>query len=170
MPSTCTTKSPAWPARAWLAVLLTVSGVPALHAQTLYEWHERNGTVVYSQFPPSLKEGATTRAIHLHDLAGPERATALRVAAQSLPAASPVQRPLAQADARVGRAVSGLQRAEQALRSGQSPKPGERRHLVNGHSRLTKAYFDRINALEAQAARARVELQSAYAERDGLMP
>lgn len=170
MPSTCTTPSPAWRARAWLAVLLTLAGAPALHAQTLYEWHERNGTVVYSQLPPSLKEGATTRAIHLHDLAGPERATALRVAAQSLPAASPDQQPLAQADARVGRAVSGLQRAEQALRSGQSPKPGERQHLVNGHSRLTKAYFDRIAGFEAQVARARAEVQAAYTQRDALLP
>ena len=117
-----------------------------------------------------LKEGATTRAIHLHDLTGTERATAVRVAAQSLPVAPPDQWPLALADARVGRAVSSLQRAEQALRSGQSPKPGERRHLVNGHSRLTRAYFDRISSSEAEVARARAELQAAYAERDGLIP
>ena len=170
MASTCTNAGPAWPVRAGLALLLGVSGAPALQAQTLYEWHERNGTVVYSQFPPAPKEGAAPRTIRLQDLAGPERATALRVAAQSVPAASPGRRPLALADARVGRAVSGLQRAEQALRGGQSPRPGERQHLVNGHSRLTKAYFDRIAGLEAQVARARAEVQAAYAQRDALVP
>ena len=170
MPSTSMIASPAWRTRAWLFALLAVASGPALRAQTLYEWREPNGTVVYSQLAPLLKEGAATRAIHLHDLTGPERATAVRVAAQSLPVAPPDQWPLALADARVGRAVSSLQRAEQALRSGQSPKPGERRHLVNGHSRLTRAYFDRISSSEAEVARARAELQAAYAERDGLIP
>ena len=170
MPSTWMIASPAWQTRAWLFALLAVASGPALRAQTLYEWREPNGTVVYSQLAPLLKEGATTHAIHLHDLTGPERATAVRVAAQSLPVVPPDQRPLALADARVGRAVSGLQRAEQTLRGGQSPKPGERHHLVNGHSRLTQAYFDRIAGFEAQVARARVEVQLAYAQRDALVP
>ena len=94
MPSTWMIASPAWQTRAWLFALLAVASGPALRAQTLYEWREPNGTVVYSQLAPLLKEGATTRAIHLHDLSGPERATAVRVAAQSLPVAPPDQRPL----------------------------------------------------------------------------
>ncbi len=72
------------------------------------------------------------------------------------------------ADERVARALDALLAAERALRHGQQPLPGERRHLVDGHSRLTSAYFERLQALQTAVDKARSELQSAYAVRDAL--
>ncbi|ODV01890.1 MAG: hypothetical protein ABT20_15315 [Rubrivivax sp. SCN 70-15] len=72
------------------------------------------------------------------------------------------------ADERVARALDALLAAEHALRHGQQPLPGERRHLVDGYSRLTSAYFDRLQALQAAVDKARSRLQSAYAARDAL--
>lgn len=146
-------------------------GAAPLQAQTLYEWHEPGGTLVYSQFPPEPGEATGTRALVLHDLNGVERATALRVAVQSLPPADPAQKALARADARIGVALANLQRAENNLRAGQKPEPAERhRHRVDGHVRLTRAYFDRISAMEATVGHDRTELQAAYAARDALAP
>jgi hypothetical protein len=144
----------------------------AAHAdvQALYEWHEPGGAVVFSQFPPDPGEGTAARTLVLHDLYGAERATALRVAVQSMPVADPAQRSLARADARVSTALAALQRAEHNLRTGQQPRSGERQHLVNGHSRLTSAYFNRISAMETAATKAHAELQAAYAARDALVP
>ncbi|MDE2626382.1 MAG: hypothetical protein KGL99_04445 [Burkholderiales bacterium] len=155
-----------------LAIVLPFGlGAAPLRAQTLYEWREPGGTMVYSQFPPEPGEASGTRALVLHDLDGVERATALRVAVQSLPPADPAQRALARADARIGVALAHLQRAEKNLRTGQKPGPGERRrHRVDGHVWLTRGYFDRISALEASVGRDRAELQAAYAARDALMP
>ena len=99
-----------------------------------------------------------------------QRATAARVGVQSLPQTHAARRALAAADKRVERALAALQRAERTLRTQQAPRPGERQHLVNGHSRLTSAYFERIHALETAVGAARAELQAAYAVRDALVP
>jgi hypothetical protein len=87
---------------------------------------------------------------------------------QGLPEGQASQQALAAADARIARALTALQQAEALLRNEGTPLAGERRHLANGHSRLTRAYFDRISALESAVASARAELQAAYAQRDGL--
>lgn len=141
-----------------------------VHAQTLYEWRASDGSTVYSQSPPDPGQGIVSRTLKLQDLDGPERATALRVAARSANAADPLPQALRSADDRIGQAIIALKNAEQALRTGQSPKAGERQHLVNGHSRLKQVYFDRIKALESRVAQARAELQAAYAARDALKP
>jgi|WetSurMetagenome_2_1015567.scaffolds.fasta_scaffold17180_4 hypothetical protein len=73
-----------------------------------------------------------------------------------------------QADERVARALDALLGAERALRHGRQPLPGERRHLVDGYSRLTSAYFERLQALQTAVEHARGALQSAYAARDAL--
>jgi hypothetical protein len=153
---------------AFAVVSLWLSSGAALHAQTLYEWREPGGTVVYSQLRP--EDGSSVRTLVLRDLSGPSRTTALRVAVQSAPASLSARRALAVADGRVDRAIDRLQRAERAVRAGQEPLPGERQHLVNGHSRLTRAYFDRISLLENDVTQARAELQAAYAERDAVLP
>jgi hypothetical protein len=72
------------------------------------------------------------------------------------------------ADATVSQALVTLQGAERALRQGQAPQPGERRHLVNGYSRLTQAYFERISGLEAAVKSERDALAAAYTARDSL--
>ncbi len=150
-----------------LGVLVWLATAPAAHAQVLYEWREPGGTTVYSQMPPRPADGVLLRSLKLAELPPAEQVPAARVATASGP---PGDRRAAwqQADARVATALARVQAAERAAREGQSPRPGERRHLVNGHSRLSRAYFDRVSALDARAAQARVALQSAYAERDAL--
>lgn len=159
-----------WVLPAVLGFCMSVFMLPSLHAQTLYEWRASDGSTVYSQSPPEPGQGILSRTLKLQDLDGPERATTLRVAARSANAADPLPKALHSADNRIGQSISALRIAEQALRTGQSPKAGERQHLVNGHSRLKKVYFDRIKALESRVAQARVELQAAYAARDALKP
>lgn len=149
-----------------VAFLLWLLSAPRLHAQTLYEWREPGGAVTYSQVAPRPQDGVLLRQIDLPALAPESRRAAARVLAHS--GASTTATTLRAADARVGPAVASLQASERALRLGQSPQLGERRQLVNGHSRLTKAYFDRIAGLEEAVAHARDGLHAAFTSRDGL--
>lgn len=151
-----------------VAVLLWLPSAPRLHAQTLYEWREPGGALAYSQLPPRPQDGVLLRRIELPALEPQERRAAARVMAQGGPSQGAEAASLRRADADVSQALARLQAAERALRDGQEPRAGERRHLVSGHSRLTKTYFDRIAALEAAVTRARESLQSAYAARDAL--
>jgi ParB-like chromosome segregation protein Spo0J len=56
-------------------------------------------------------------------------------------------------------ARQALQNAEQALQVGLEPLPGERLGLVNGHSRLSPAYWARVDKLrqDVEAARDRLD-------------
>jgi len=157
--------------RRWALVLAAASlwmGIarPAF-AVVVYEWLEPSGVVVYSQWPPHPGEGVLLRTLTLADVPAAQRSTLARIAAAGAAGDEP-RRAWERADARVAAALERLRAAERALRAGQEPLPGERRHLVNGHSRLTRAYFDRIAALEAAVARARAELRAAYSARDAL--
>lgn len=104
--------------------------------------------------------------------AGPQQVGAADVAVQGLPAVQKAGGPRTQveADLAITRAQAALQQARRALSAGQTPLPGERQHLVNGHSRLTSAYFDRIHGLEKGVTDARAALQASYAARDALVP
>lgn len=159
-----------WLMLALMGFLLWLLTAPTVRAQALYEWRELNGTSVYSQVPPAAGEGTVVRKLALSELAGAQRATAARDGAQSLPATHAAHRARDGADERVAHALAALQRAERTLRAQQAPRPGERQHLVNGHSRLTSSYFDRIHALETAVAEARAALQAAYVARDTLVP
>lgn len=110
------------------------------------------------------------RKLEMNHLQGPQRTTAARVAVQSLPPAHAAHGAQARADSKVALALAALQRLEHRLRAQQVPGSDERQHLVNGHSRLTSAYFERIHALETAVVVARAELQAAYAVRDALVP
>lgn len=163
----------AWPGRPSALVLAAawLSIASGLHAQTLYEWRDANGTTVYSQLPPDAGLPGPVRVVVLPDLPPPQRAAAARMLVQSGPPAQDERRiALEQADARVQRAVEALQQAERALRQGQEPAPGERQGLADGHSRLTSAYFERLAELQGRIDRQRAELQAAYAARDALLP
>ncbi len=139
-----------------------------LWAQTVYEWRETNGTVVYSDHIPTAAQGTVMRTLSAQNVLDADRAALVRVASQTVPVEHPSRQMLADADGIVARAITQLQQAELALQRGQVPQPGERSGLVNGYSRLNSTYFDRINALEAQVLRARTSMQSAYARRDAL--
>lgn len=105
--------------------------------------------------------------------AGPQHWAAADATVQGLPAtraASAGPRTQAEADLAVTQAQAALQQARRALSAGQAPLPGERQHLVNGHSRLTSTYFDRIHRLEKAVADARAALQASYSARDALVP
>ena len=157
-----------WILLALLGLVVWLLSAPVLHAQTLYEWRQPDGTTVYSQWPPRSGQDIAVRTLDERELSGAQRAAAVRVGAQSLPPAHAANRALASSDLRIDQDLAALQRAERALRTGQVPRAGERQHLVNGHSRLTQAYFTRVSALESGVAQARATLRAAYATRDAL--
>ena len=68
----------------------------------------------------------------------------------------------------ITRAQKALARAEQALRKGRTPLPGERRGLAGGGSRLDASYFARIQRLEDAVKAARQRLDKAYQARNNL--
>lgn len=154
---------------ALLGLVIWLLCAPPARAQAIYEWREPDGTATYGQVAPAGAHAGDVRQLRLADEAPPRRAAAARLQAAAQPATSADARALRRADDQVALAVRTLQRAEQALRGGQEPRPGERRHLVNGHSRLTQVYFDRVAALEAAVAEAREAMQTAYTERDTLL-
>lgn len=150
-----------------LGVFIWLATAPTAHAQVLYEWREPGGTVVYSQMPPRPTDGVLLRSLKLAEMPAADQPTAARVASASAPPGDG-RAAWQAADDRVAAALASVQAAERAAREGQPPRAGERRHLVNGHSRLTRAYFDRLSALDAATAQARAALQAAYAARDAL--
>lgn len=148
-----------------LGLLIWLASAPSVHALVVYRWTEPDGTVAYAQMPPDARDGPVVRRLQLVAVPGPVRPAPLHAAAGSLPtdASSPPPR---SATRGVDDAWRQLQSAEQALRQGRTPTAADRRHLVDGHSRLTPEYFDRVSALEAAVQRARENLQAAVAARD----
>ncbi|HTP60914.1 MAG TPA: hypothetical protein VMJ14_02420 [Burkholderiales bacterium] len=65
-------------------------------------------------------------------------------------------------------AYQALGRAEQARTAGETPRPGERLGKVGGGSRLTEAYFARLESLDANVQKAKARLDRAYEERNQL--
>lgn len=147
---------------AWLVLLAT----PYLGAQVVFEWREPDGTVAYSDQMPTAAQGTVTRTLTVQNVSDANRAAIVRLGSQTVPPEHPSRQILADADSTVAQAIAQLQQAELALQAGQVPQPGERSGLVNGHSRLNSAYFERINALEAQVHKARTKMIAAYAKRD----
>lgn len=161
--------------RVWHAVMLVALGLlvwlvsaPTAHAQELYEWREPGGTVAYSQLPPRPRDGVLLRRLKIAELPDVDRPAAARLAAVSAPTGDVHAAAWQRADAKVAVALGRLQSAERAGRLGQPPRAGERQHVVDGHSRLSRSYFDRLALLDAAVVRARDALQAAYAERDAL--
>lgn len=149
---------------AWLLLLASHH----LHAQTVYEWSETNGTLAYSDHMPTAAQGTVTRTLTADNAPNIKRAVIVRLASQTVPVEHPFRQLLTDADGSVAQAITELQQAELALQYGQVPQPGERSGLFNGHSRLNGTYFERINMLEAQVLDARAKLQSTYSKRDEL--
>ncbi len=72
------------------------------------------------------------------------------------------------ADQAVHQAQQQLATAERELEVGRTPLPGERRGNVNGHSRLTPAYFARIDGLKQAVDAAKQQLSEANQARNAL--
>lgn len=144
-----------------LGLLVWLVSAPTAHAQELYEWREPGGTVAYSQLPPRPRDGVLLRRLTIAELPDVDRPAAARLAAVSAPTGDVHAAAWQRADTKVAVALGRLQ-------SGQPPRAGERQHVVDGHSRLSRSYFDRLALLDAAVVRARDALQAAYAERDAL--
>jgi hypothetical protein len=71
-------------------------------------------------------------------------------------------------DLEITSAQKGLASAENALRSGRTPLPGERLGKAGGGSRLSEAYFLRLRAAETRVEEAKQRLDKAYAARNNL--
>lgn len=69
------------------------------------------------------------------------------------------------ADAEVRAALANLEEARKKLEAGREPLPGERTGLSGGKSRLTDAYFKRIERLERAVKNAEERLDRAYRAR-----
>jgi hypothetical protein len=78
-------------------------------------------------------------------------------------------RALDAADASVTQAEEDLVAAGRALEAGAEPLPGERLGTVRGtFTRLSDAYWTRINELHGEVSKATRELEQAYSERNAL--
>jgi hypothetical protein len=109
----------------------------------------------------ALVGAAVTTCLATCVAAAPARAAS----AADVEAANRVVAEWAAVDQAIAQAQANLAAAEAALKEGRTPLPGERRGNVNGTSRLTPAYFDRVAALQQAVAEAREQLDAAYAER-----
>jgi len=148
-----------------LGAALGLTAAPAVQAQEVLQWRQPDGTTVYSALPPAVGASAV-REVHL--AATPASAVAAQTTMASSDPTGATPSELRDADTQVARAHDALAQAERAVRAGQEPLPGERQRLVNGHSRLKSAYFDRIAALESAVARARAALRAAQSQRAAL--
>ena len=75
---------------------------------------------------------------------------------------------LTKADNEVRAAIESLKVAQQRLKDGVEPLPGERTGTVGGRSRLNDSYYTRMAQLEADVSAAVKRLDQAYAARNEL--
>jgi len=142
----------------WVALISVLScwGVAADAAGHYYQWTQADGTPMFSNLPPP----PSVRDYVVHDLREwsliqpkPRLVTGSNLQARGL--LHETESP----DADVALARQHLQAALRAQATGRTPLPGERQHLVNGHSRLRSSYFERQRDLDAAVAEATDELQ-----------
>ena len=136
----------------------------AAQAGPVYKYRLPDGRILYSdEAQPSgeLQEIITP----------PPAVSAAASAAQAAPESAGVERAAAQdagtldaATREVQAARQALDAAQAALDSGLEPQPGERIGNANGSSRLAPAYWQRIDALRAEVARASERLDEANAQ------
>jgi len=83
-------------------------------------------------------------------------------------AQSPCAQALDASVAEIGAADKALREAEEEQQKAVEPLPGERLGNVDGHSRLSPAYFERQAAMAAEVDAARARLEAAYRLRNRL--
>ncbi len=141
-----------------IALSLLLGIATSAGAETLYQWRDEDGSVVYSDEPPPAGTGPV-RVITLPD-APPRPAPAPAASGgerDESGAASDYRERIARREAlkkELARARKALEEARKALEQGQEPQPGERAGTAGGGSRLLPAYFDRIERLKARVAEA----------------
>jgi len=147
-------------------LLITLAlAATAAQGQAVFRSVMPDGRIVYGDQPaPGAKE---TKEVSLPqpNIATPPPAPA--PPKQSAPATTPRQQAPDSDDDRVRSAERDLQTAKAALEAGREPQPGERAGSAGGASRLTDAYFQRIQSLETAVASAQKKFDDAVARRRG---
>ncbi len=143
--------------------LILFACCPVLHAGTVYQWIDKDGSVVYSDEPPPDIEAVE---ITIPDSQGAVSASKSGSSDSQrreklLDSSREVSR---QTESRIEQreqlrqqlrtAEAALEAAEQALLEGEVPKAGERIAKVGGGTRLAPAYFQRLDALRESVKRA----------------
>ena len=142
--------------------LITVALLPLLAAAQsgpVYKYRLPDGRILYSDEARSNGE--------LQELITPPAAPQApdAKAAPAAPAAvEPAAGTLDAATREVQAARRSLDEAQAALDRGLEPQPGERIGNANGSSRLAPAYWQRIDLLRAEVARAKQRLDQANAQ------
>ena len=143
-------------------VLITVALLPLLAAAQsgpVYKYRLPDGRILYSDEARSNGE--------LQELITPPAPQAPDAKAAPGPAPAAVEPAAGTLDAAtrgVQAARRSLDEARAALDHGLEPRPGERIGNANGSSRLAPAYWQRIDLLRAEVARAKQRLEQANAQ------
>ena len=152
-------------ALAW--TLLGLAATPAL-AQHIYKYRMPDGTTLYTDSQSGftdqytkgkLEETLTEPPPAPADVDAAMRARSKARAMNANEAAKAQSSGVDAAYAMLTSARQALQSAQQALQAGLEPLPGERLGIVDGHTRLSPAYWTRVDKLRqnVEAARDRVD-------------
>jgi hypothetical protein len=150
-------------------LLLGLSATPVF-GQHLYKYRMPDGTIQYtdsrSNFTDQYIKGTLEETIPEPPPAPSEADAAMRArsAARVRNASDAAQAAGQGADAAYAMVVQAqqqLDQAQQALQAGFEPLPGERLGIVDGHTRLSDAYWARINGLRRAVDDARDRLDRA---------
>ena len=157
-------------------ILLLLLAQTATAAETrIFEWHEANGVVSYSNTqPPPGTKGVTSREIDTRTLTPAQRMAARtqleHIDATEQAAANLSLKQIAAADLAIDAALKRLSDAERNLRTGRVPLGSDRIGIADGHSRLRVVYFERQTQLESQVQAAHAAVEAAYRLRDSIAP
>jgi hypothetical protein len=154
------------------ALVLTVLGLAPASAlaEHIYKYRMPDGTILYtdseSGFTDQYTKGKLEETL-TEPSPAPEEVDAAMQARRQAQAQNANEAAAAQANgvnaayAMVIAARQALQNAEQVLQAGLEPLPGERLGLVNGHTRLSPAYWARIRGLRLDVESAQDRLNRA---------
>lgn len=160
----------------YLSIFICVASFAACaataHAEGLYKWRDKSGVVTYSQTAPQGVDASTVETVNVTTLTPAQQRAALQLLRKDERTANDYAKKLERSwnrvDAKISVALRDLHKAEAALKTGRAPQPGERLGNAGGGSRLTQAYFDRLQALEKKIDQAKLALDNAYQERNAL--
>ena len=155
---------------AFATALTLLPGAAGAGEQYVYKSWAPDGSVTYASKP---EPGATkVERIGIQTLSPEQRRAAHRLLLMDQKTIKKgdqiLQKKWQAVDDEITRAQQNLHDAEQALRNGRTPLPGERRGLAGGGSRLDAKYFARIKHLEDAVKAAQKRLDKAYEARNNL--
>ena len=161
-----------------LAALLLVGFVQgALADETkIYEWRDASGALSYSEQPPApgTQGGITSREIDTKTFTPAQQvAIAAHLARTDAAETADSKRFRGQVDAAdrvVTEALQQLAAAERSLRTGRTPRAGERVGNAGDGTRLRADYFDRQQQLDDAVQAAHAKVDEAYRRREEIKP